>query len=66
MAEQKKINPEGEKPEEEASEVPVSPELQKKAEGTKERLDDLMDEIDEILEENAEEFVKTYVQRGGE
>jgi len=66
MAKQKKVNPEGEKPKEEVSEVPVSPELQKKAEGTKERLDDLMDEIDEILEENAEEFVKTYVQRGGE
>ena len=24
------------------------------------------DEIDDILEENAEEFVKSYVQRGGE
>jgi prokaryotic ubiquitin-like protein Pup len=26
----------------------------------------LIDEIDEVLEENAEEFVKNYVQRGGE
>lgn len=26
----------------------------------------LMDEIDEILEKDAEEFVKAYVQRGGE
>ena len=32
----------------------------------KEDLDKLMDEIDEILEENAEEFVRNYVQRGGE
>ncbi|MEK6530600.1 MAG: ubiquitin-like protein Pup, partial [candidate division NC10 bacterium] len=24
------------------------------------------DEIDDILEENAEEFVKSYVQRGGQ
>lgn len=32
----------------------------------KEDLDNLMDEIDEILEENAEEFVRNYVQRGGE
>lgn len=31
-----------------------------------EDLDKLLDEIDEILEENAEEFVKSYVQRGGE
>lgn len=29
-------------------------------------MDTLMDEIDEILEENAEEFVRNYVQRGGE
>lgn len=28
--------------------------------------DDLLDEIDAILEENAEEFVKGYVQKGGE
>jgi ubiquitin-like protein Pup len=25
-----------------------------------------VDEIDEVLEENAEEFVKNYVQRGGQ
>lgn len=29
-------------------------------------LDDLLDEIDEVLETNAEEFVKSYVQKGGE
>jgi ubiquitin-like protein Pup len=29
-------------------------------------LDDILDEIDEILEENAEEFVKGYVQKGGQ
>ena len=28
-------------------------------------MDALVDEIDEVLEENAEEFVKNYVQRGG-
>lgn len=28
--------------------------------------DDLLDEIDGVLEENAEEFVKSYVQKGGE
>ena len=27
---------------------------------------DLIDEIDAVLEENAEEFVKNYVQRGGQ
>ena len=29
-------------------------------------VDDLLDEIDSVLEENAEEFVKNYVQQGGE
>ena len=30
------------------------------------RIDDLLDEIDSVLEENAEEFVKNYVQKGGQ
>lgn len=29
-------------------------------------LDDLLDEIDEVLESNAEDFVKSYVQKGGQ
>lgn len=29
-------------------------------------LDDLLDEIDEVLETNAQEFVKSYVQKGGQ
>lgn len=29
-------------------------------------LDDLLSEIDEVLETNAEEFVKNYVQKGGQ
>ena len=29
-------------------------------------VDELLDEIDEVLEENAEEFVKNYVQKGGQ
>lgn len=29
-------------------------------------LDDLLDEIDDVLESNAEEFVKSYIQKGGE
>jgi ubiquitin-like protein Pup len=32
----------------------------------KAELDDLLDEIDNVLEDNAEEFVKSYVQKGGE
>ena len=32
----------------------------------KEDIDDLLDEIDSVLEENAEEFVRSYVQKGGQ
>lgn len=32
----------------------------------KKNIDDVISDIDDILEENAEEFVKEYVQRGGE
>ncbi|ALC05857.1 hypothetical protein CDES_07220 [Corynebacterium deserti GIMN1.010] len=31
-----------------------------------EGVDDLLDEIDGLLENNAEEFVRSYVQKGGE
>jgi prokaryotic ubiquitin-like protein Pup len=29
-------------------------------------VDSLLDEIDDVLEENAEEFVRGYVQKGGQ
>ncbi|MFO1538529.1 MAG: ubiquitin-like protein Pup [Actinomycetota bacterium] len=51
-----------ERVEEEAA-VATPPE---RGEKLKSELDDLLDEIDEVLEENAEEFVKSYVQKGGE
>ena len=39
----------------------------KKAESTTaEETDELLDEIDAVLEVNAEEFVRSYVQKGGE
>lgn len=37
-----------------------------KAAELKEQMDDLLDEIDSVLESNAEEFVKSYVQKGGQ
>ena len=40
--------------------------MAKRGEDLKEEMDSLIDEIDEVLEENAEEFVKNYVQRGGQ
>ena len=32
----------------------------------KAELDELLDEIDEVLEENADDFVRSYVQKGGQ
>jgi prokaryotic ubiquitin-like protein Pup len=37
-----------------------------RGEALKADIDDLLDEIDEVLETNAEEFVKGYVQKGGQ
>ncbi len=40
--------------------------IAKKGEDLKDEMDALVDDIDAVLEENAEEFVKNYVQRGGQ
>lgn len=48
----------------ETTEEEITPAVE--SESDLEVLDDLLDEIDEVLEENAEEFVKNYVQKGGE
>lgn len=41
-------------------------EEQASAEAKTEDLDELLDEIDEVLEVNAEDFVRSYVQKGGQ
>jgi len=46
--------------------VEEAPAATKQGEKIKAELDDLLDEIDEVLEENAEDFVKSYVQKGGQ
>jgi prokaryotic ubiquitin-like protein Pup len=38
----------------------------KQGDKVKADLDDLLEEIDEVLEENAEEFVRSYIQKGGQ
>jgi ubiquitin-like protein Pup len=35
-------------------------------EKVKAELDDLLDEIDGVLESNADDFVKNYIQKGGQ
>ena len=43
-----------------------APATSAQGEKIKAELDDLLDEIDEVLETNAEDFVKSYIQKGGE
>jgi len=50
----------------EAEEVGVNSAAVEQAEELKDQIDGLLDEIDEVLESNAEEFVKSYIQKGGE
>ena len=51
----------------ETSEVTeAAPAVTETGEKLKAELDDLLDEIDEVLETNAEDFVKSYVQKGGQ
>jgi ubiquitin-like protein Pup len=39
---------------------------QERREALNEDVDSILDEIDDVLEENAEDFVRAYVQKGGQ
>ena len=65
MAEQARKTVRSGKPSDEAATTTRSS-VAEKGEKIKKSLDDVLDEIDTVLEQNAEEFVKSYVQRGGQ
>ncbi|GGM62482.1 prokaryotic ubiquitin-like protein Pup [Longimycelium tulufanense] len=44
----------------------AAPAGQERREKLGEDVDAILDEIDDVLEENAEDFVRAYVQKGGE
>lgn len=52
--------------EREEAEVDDDVAVSERGEALKAELDDLLDEIDDVLETNAEDFVKSYVQKGGQ
>ncbi|MCZ2860915.1 ubiquitin-like protein Pup [Blastococcus sp. VKM Ac-2987] len=47
-------------------EASVDTEVTERHKEMTEDVDSLLDEIDDVLEENAEDFVKAYVQKGGQ
>ncbi len=64
MAEREQIKRTAPRPSEEV--VENAPAASESGEKLKSDLDDLLDEIDEVLETNAEDFVKSYIQKGGQ
>ncbi len=65
MAGQEQKNTAGRTEEDEVPEAPV-PSAAAQSTAATEGLDDLLDEIDGVLESNAEEFVRGFVQKGGQ
>jgi len=53
-------------PQRRTDEVEEAPASTVAGEKIKAELDELLDEIDEVLETNADDFVKAYIQKGGE
>ncbi len=53
-------------PTREARQVEDAPATSEVGDKLKADIDDLLDEIDEVLESNAEDFVRSYVQKGGQ
>lgn len=52
--------------EETATEEVVETDIAERKEMIDEDVDAILDEIDEVLETNAEDFVKSFIQKGGQ
>jgi prokaryotic ubiquitin-like protein Pup len=51
---------------EEATEVAPESDVAERKEALDDDVDAILDEIDDVLETNAEDFVKSFIQKGGE
>ncbi|QBR91156.1 ubiquitin-like protein Pup [Nocardioides euryhalodurans] len=51
---------------EEAAEVATESDVAERKEALDDDVDAILDEIDDVLESNAEDFVKSFIQKGGE
>ncbi|MER6397401.1 MULTISPECIES: ubiquitin-like protein Pup [unclassified Kitasatospora] len=63
---QQRANRSSEEVEEQAAEAQNSDDLKERQEKLGDDVDAVLDEIDEVLESNAEDFVRQFVQKGGE
>ena len=51
---------------EEVTEAVTESDVAERKEALDDDVDAILDEIDEVLESNAEDFVKSFIQKGGE
>ena len=51
---------------EEATETVTESDVAERKEALDDDVDAILDEIDDVLETNAEDFVKSFIQKGGE
>jgi ubiquitin-like protein Pup len=65
MAQEQKQPKKGTEDEVEVQELPES-DVSERKEQLDEDIDAILDEIDEVLESNAEDFVKSFIQKGGQ
>lgn len=63
MAGQERISPEGRPPDADDAPVPAATSSVRKDDA---EVDSLLDDIDSVLESNAESFVRGFVQKGGQ
>lgn len=66
MASQEQKNVSSRTEEEQVEDLPVPPATPAAPQAATSGVDDLLDEIDGVLESNAEEFVRGFVQKGGQ
>jgi ubiquitin-like protein Pup len=65
MAQEQKQPRKSEAPEEAVEDTDTSDVAERK-EALDHDIDDILDEIDDVLETNAEDFVKSFIQKGGQ
>ncbi|MFI5531013.1 ubiquitin-like protein Pup [Kitasatospora sp. NPDC051853] len=63
---QQRANRSSEEVEEQAVDAQAAEDLKERQEKLSDDVDAVLDEIDDVLESNAEDFVRQFVQKGGE